>query len=488
MYRLSARELRDAFVKGELSAEKIAEATLQRIARHDPSIQAFISLLSDRALEKAKELDVKRKKGESLGKLAGVPVAIKDNILVRDSVTTCASKFLAHYKAPFSATVVDSLEAEGAVIIGKANLDEFAMGSSTENSAFFPTKNPWDLSCSPGGSSGGAASLVAARLSPLALGSDTGGSIRQPAALTGIVGYKPTYGRVSRHGLVAFASSLDQIGPLSTNVADAALVMEVIGRHCSKDATSLPLEPMPYLGMLERPLPSKVIGVPWHFLEGLSDEMRANFDSVLSTFKDLGYTLVDVDLDLQRLSVAVYYIIATAEASTNLARFDGIRYGTRSTRAKTLEEVYRFSRQEGFGPEVKKRILLGTYVLSSGYLDAYYKKAQQVRSLMIAQFKQAFSKCALILLPSAPTAAFALGSFQDPLAMYLQDLYTIGANLAGLPAISVPSGFTKEGKPLGVQLLGPQMEDSSVLAAAHAFESTHAYAQMIPPLFTDGTI
>jgi aspartyl-tRNA(Asn)/glutamyl-tRNA(Gln) amidotransferase subunit A len=358
------------------------------------------------------------------------------------------------------------------------------MGSSTENSAFQKTKNPWELGCSPGGSSGGAAAAVAARLCPLALGSDTGGSIRQPAAFCGVVGFKPTYGRVSRYGLVAFGSSLDQIGPLANSVEDTALIMEVIGRHCEKDSTSVPHPQELYTQHLRADLAGKKIGVPWSFLKDLNPEMKASFQKAMEIMQGLGAEILDVDLDLLKYSVAVYYIISTAEASTNLARFDGVRYGVRSLRAKTLEEIYDFSKQEGFGPEVKNRILLGTFVLSSGYHDAFYKKAQKVRTLIIQKFRTAFSRCDAIALPTSPFAAFELGAIHDPLQMYLQDIYTIAANLAGLPAISLPCGLSPDKKPLGLQLIGPMMHDQTVLSLAYAFEKAVNFSS-IPPLFKE---
>lgn len=485
MHRLSALALRDRLIQGDCTAKSIAEATLKRIQAHDPQTQAFLNLLSDRVLKQAEKLDQKRKNGQPLGKLAGIPIALKDNIHIKGEITTCASKFLSNYRAVFDATVTRLMEEEDALIIGKTNMDEFAMGSSTENSAFQLTKNPWDLKCSPGGSSGGSAAAVAARLCPIALGSDTGGSIRQPAALCGVVGYKPTYGRVSRYGLVAFASSLDQIGPLTTTVADAALIMEVLGKHCTHDSTSMNLPQEPYLDKLKKDLRGTKIGVPYSFLDQLQDGAKENFLQAMEVYKSLGSTLVDIDLNILKYSVAVYYILATAEASTNLARFDGIRYGKRSARATTLDEVYDFSKQEGFGPEVKKRILLGTYVLSSGYQDAYYKKAQKVRALMIEQYKKAFATCDVVAMPCSPFTTFELGEIQDPLQMYLQDIYTISANLAGLPAISIPSGFDHRKRPFGLQLLGPQMHDAQVLAFAHAFEQATTYHQSLPPLFDD---
>lgn len=485
MHRLSAHALRELFYKGEVSAESIAETTLKRIAHHDPKIGAFLSILSERVLEKAKKLDQKRKSGKPLGKLAAVPIAIKDNIHIKAAITTCASRFLQNYQAVFDATVIKLLEEEDALIVGKTNLDEFAMGSSTENSAYHLTKNPWDLTCSPGGSSGGSSAAVSARLCPIALGSDTGGSVRQPASFCGIVGFKPTYGRVSRYGLVAFASSLDQIGPLAHNVADAALTMEIIGRHCPHDSTSLRRDPELYLKKIHGDIRGTTIGVPWHFLEQLEERSKENFVQSIEIFKNLGVNVIDIDLDLLKYSIAIYYILATAEASTNLARFDGVRYGKRSARAATLEEVYDYSKQEGFGPEVKKRILLGTYVLSSGFQDAYYKKAQKIRTLLIQKFKAAFEKCSIIAMPTSPFSAFAIGGIQDPLQMYLQDIFTIGSNLAGLPAISIPNGFDADHRPFGLQLIGPQMQDGNVLQFANAFEKATDFASKIPPLFED---
>lgn len=481
----TAHAVRELFRKGDISATRIAEITLERIARHDAEVGAFLSIFTDRVMEKAKRLDHKRATGAPLGKLAGIPIAIKDNMHVKGELTTCASRFLANYRAPFDATAVRLLEEEDALLIGKTNLDEFAMGSSTENSAYQATKNPWALNCSPGGSSGGSAAAVAARFCPLSLGSDTGGSIRQPASFCGIVGFKPTYGRVSRYGLVAFASSLDQIGPFSTTVEDTALIMEVLGRHCSHDSTSLSLDPEPYVHKLHQPFQAGPIGIPYHFLDQLKGEAKESFFHALETFKEKGATFVDVDLDILKYSIAIYYIVSTAEASTNLARFDGIRYGLRSERAKTLDEVYNFSKQEGFGAEVKRRILLGTFVLSSGYQDAYYNQALKVRTIIIEKFKEAFKKCRIIAMPTSPLTAFEIGAIKNPLDMYLQDIFTIGANLAGLPSISIPCGLSSENKPFGLQLLGPQMHDAAVLSYAHAFEKAHNFSTKVPPLFDD---
>lgn len=482
MHTLSAIELRDKFLKGELTAVQIVKVFLDRIEKLDGEVGAFLSVFPERAMEKARKLDERRQKGEKLGKLAGIPIAIKDNIHVKGELTTCASKFLTNYKAPFNATVTQLIEEEDGIIIGKTNMDEFAMGSSTENSALKKTRNPWNLKCAPGGSSGGSAAAVAARFCPLALGSDTGGSVRLPASFCGIVGFKPTYGRVSRYGLVAFGSSLDQIGPLSTTTADSALLMEVIGKHCSRDSTSLVAPQEELVTQLNGDIKGMKIGVPWEFLDKLAEEPKAVFNRALESFKKLGAETVDVDLSILKHSLAVYYILATAEASTNLARFDGIRYGVRSPEAKTLDEVYDFSKEDGFGPEVKRRILLGTYVLSSGYKDAYYKKAQKVRTLIIDSYKAVFQKCDVVATPVSPFTAFEIGMIKDPLQMYLEDIYTIGINLAGLPAISIPEGIASDGRPLGLQLIGPQKHDARVLKMADAFEKANNYHADIPEL------
>lgn len=477
LHHMSATTLRDLFLAGDLSAVQIAKAFLARIEESNDKLGAFLSILAPQALLRAEKLDKKRGSNEPLGKLAAVPIAIKDNMHIIHEITTCGSKFLENYRAPFGATAVNLLDAEDALFLGKTNLDEFSMGSSNENSAFFPAQNPWNLKCVPGGSSGGSAAAVAGRLSLMATGTDTGGSIRQPASFCGVVGYKPTYGRVSRYGLVAFGSSLDQIGLFTTNVADAALGMEVIGKHCVYDGTSLNLPPESY--PLSKTLDSEtVIGVPWHFLENLSPEIRKNFDASVEVMRNLGAKIIDVDLDVLKYSIAVYYILATAEASTNLARFDGIRFGERAKHAKTLEEVYERSRREGFGREVKKRIMLGTYVLSAGYQDAFYKKAQKVRTLIIDAFDEAFNECDAVMMPVTTSGAFEKGAFQDPLQMYLQDVFTVPANLAGLPAISVPSGTDTRGMPLGVQLLGPQMCDVSLMQIAYAYEQATDHIQI----------
>lgn len=482
MDKKTALELHTLFKEGTHSAKEIVTFFLDRIEKYDGAIGAFLAVYKERAIKKAEELDAKRAQGEPLGKLAGVPVAIKDNMHVEGELTTCASKFLANFKAPFNATVVELLEKEDAIILGKTNLDEFAMGSSNENSALQKTTNPWNTERVPGGSSGGSAAAVAAGFCPIAFGSDTGGSIRQPASLCGIVGFKPTYGRVSRYGLVAFGSSLDQIGPFARNAEDVAFVMEVIGEHCRKDSTSLPIESDHYLSTLGRGIKGMKIGVPSQFLKDLDGEVKTAFEESLKQLEALGAERVEVNLDILKYSIAVYYILATAEASTNLARFDGIRYGVRSESAETLSQVYERSKEEGYGPEVKRRILLGTFVLSSGYQDAYYKKAQKVRTMMIEAYQEAFKHCDLVAMPTAPSAAFELNAKKDPLTMYLEDIYTISTNLAGLPAVSIPNGFSKEKLPLGLQLIGSQKEDVKVIQAAHAYQQATTFHNETPEL------
>lgn len=483
IHTLTAKELAERFRAGIYSAEHIVKTFLERIDRFNPKIGAFLTVYHDKALEKAKHLDRKKKEGQPLGKLAAVPIALKDNIHIKGEITTCGSKFLTNYRAVFDATVTELLEMEDAIFIGKTNLDEFAMGSSTENSALQETSNPWDLNCVPGGSSGGSAVAVAARLCPLAFGSDTGGSIRQPASMCGILGMKPSYGRISRYGLVAFGSSLDQIGPFATSCEDIALTLEILGKHDHRDATSLLGHSENYSCALQEDIRGKRIGVPFSFLETLNPAAKLHFEGSLNLLKTLGAEIIPIDLGILKYSVPTYYIIATAEASTNLARFDGIRYGVRAEDAKTLDEVYDKSRHEGFGPEVKKRILLGTYVLSSGYKDAYYKKAAKVRLKIIDTLNQAFENCDVVVTPTTPTPCFQKKAIQDPLQMYLQDIYTIAANLARLPAISVPSGFDKTGLPLGLQIMGAYKEDMPMLSIAAAFEKATQHNKRIPQGF-----
>ncbi len=482
MYRKTAHQLHEAFVLGELSATEICEYYLKRIKNIDREVGAFLQILPEYALEQARKLDEKRQLGKPLGRLAGVPVGIKDNIHIKGIKTTCASKMLANYEALFDATATRLLRDEDAIFIGKTNLDEFAMGGSTEHSAFLSTRNPWNLKCTAGGSSGGSSAAVAARLCPLALGSDTGGSVRQPAAYCGILGYKPTYGRISRHGLVAFGSSLDQIGTFATNTQDMALIAEILGVHCKYDANSADHPKDNFIKHLKEDFKGLKVGVPFNFLDNLSEEMRQSFDSSVERMKEMGAQIVDIDLSVLKYSIPTYYILATAEASTNLARFDGIRYGKRDPHAKSLDEVYDLSREFGFGFEVKRRIMLGTYVLSSGHSVSYYKKAQKVRTKIINSFESAFEQCDIISFPTTPTPTFELGSLQDPVSMYLMDLYTTNANLAGLPAISVPADFSKDNKPVGIQFIAPQMQDAFLIGCAHAYEKANPQNLKIPAL------
>ena len=476
LHQLSAWEIHKSFLDGTLSAIEITKYFLHRITSFDDKTQAFLSVFSNEAIEQAEILDKKRDNGEALGKLAAVPVAIKDNIQLKTFTTSCASKFLENYTAPFSATAISYLEKEDAIFIGKTNLDEFAMGSSTEHSAYQKSYNPWDLAYVPGGSSGGSAVAVAARLCPISLGSDTGGSVRQPASFCGCYGYKPSYGRISRYGLVAFGSSFDQIGPLANDVKDLALALDIMGKPCKKDATCIQKKNSDiYPSLSEEPGKVRTYGIPRSFLKGLNDEMNQHFSETLKQLESQGHTLVDVDLDILKYSIATYYILATAEASTNLARFDGIRYGHRSSKARSLDEVYDLSKEEGFGYEVKKRILLGTFVLSAGYQDAYYRKAQKIRTLMIKSFSQAFETCEAIILPTSPTPAFKQEAIIDPIEMYLSDLYTLGANLAGLPAISIPCNLSSRGLPIGFQILGPHNRDALVLQAAYAYQKDYPF-------------
>lgn len=485
MHRLSAEQLNQEFLNKKLSAVEITQYFLNRIEKYDGEIGAFLSLRPEKALETARSLDEKLSKNEPLGSLAGVPIAVKDNIHIRGEKTTCASKFLENYEAIFDATVVELLEKEGAIIVGKTNLDEFAMGASNEYSAFKKVHNPWDLACVPGGSSGGSAAAVSARLVPIALGTDTGGSIRQPAAFCGITGFKPSYGRVSRYGLVAFGSSLDQIGPMTTCVEDAALMMSILGTHDPKDATSLSLHSEEYLFPSAEEFKGKKIGIPYQFLQNLDPEVKEHFDRSIKTLESLGHEIIEVNLDILNYAIATYYIIATAEAAANLARFDGVRYGKRSSNAKSLKDLYELSREEGFGSEVKKRIILGTYVLSSSYQDAFYTQATKVRFKIMEEFEKAFKSCDVIATPTAPGTAFLLDAEHDPLDLYLQDVFTTGVNLARLPAISVPCGFSRNNKPLGLQLIGSRKEDMFVCQFGHAFQSNTNYHQAIPKRYDE---
>jgi len=474
---LSVCALAEKVQRGEVKAAEVAEATLARIERVDPKLHGFLSVTRDAMTARAKEIDAKRARGETLGPLAGVPVAIKDAICTRGIATTAGSKILDGYVPPYDATVIARLFAADALVPGKTNMDEFAMGSSNENSAYGPAKNPWDTSRAPGGSSGGSAVAVAARMSPAALGSDTGGSIRQPAAFTGTVGVKPTYGRVSRYGLVAFASSLDQIGPFATDVRGAARVLGVVAGKDAKDATSLDAPVADYEAACGASVRGMRIGVPEeYFAAGLDGEVAASVRAAIAALEEEGCVVRPVKLPHTRFAVATYYVIATAEASSNLARFDGVRYGLRveKTRAGAkgdLRAMYGATRDAGFGREVKRRILLGTFVLSAGYYDAYYLKAQKVRTLIVRDFEAAFRDVDVIASPTAPTPAFGLGEKTgDPLSMYLADVYTLPASLAGIPAISVPCAPAPSGLPIGLQLMAPALEEARLFALASAWE------------------
>jgi aspartyl-tRNA(Asn)/glutamyl-tRNA(Gln) amidotransferase subunit A len=494
----TASELLGQLERGEVTSSQLVTAYLERFSRHDGRIGAFLRVDSQAALRQAEEVDRKRRRGERLGRLAGLPVAIKDNLCARGELTTCASRMLANFRAPYEATVIARLRAADAVLLGRTNLDEFAMGGSTENSAFQKTHNPWDLDRVPGGSSGGAAACVAADMAPLAIGSDTGGSIRCPAALCGVTGLKPTYGRVSRHGLVAFASSLDQLGPLARSAEDCALLLEVIAGHDPLDSTSVALPVPPYSALVQQPLRGLRLGVvPEQFGKGLDPEVAAAVRDAIGMFESLGATVSNILLPHARYAVATYYIIAPCEASSNLARYDGVRYGYRTDQKQMLAELaerraalhqagnhatlaemdnalvhmYRRSRSEAFGPEVKRRIMLGTYALSAGYYDAYYLKALRVRRLIQEDYHRAFEKVDLIVGPVTPTPAYRLGErICDPLAMYLFDLYTVGANLAGIAAISLPCGLSSQGLPIGLHLQAPQFEELRLLRAAYMFQ------------------
>jgi aspartyl-tRNA(Asn)/glutamyl-tRNA(Gln) amidotransferase subunit A len=484
---IDVQSIRNAVAGRERSAVDVCRAALDRIEALDPALNAFRTVARERALARAAELDG-RTDHRSLP-LLGVPIALKDNMCTRGISTTASSRILENYVPPYNATVVQRLEAAGAVIVGKTNCDEFAMGSSTENSGYGPTRNPWALDRTPGGSSGGSAAAVAAGMVPLALGSDTGGSIRQPAALCGVVGFKPSYGRVSRYGLLAFASSLDQIGPFGASVKDVAQVLAVIAGHDPCDSTSSQVAVPDFSTAVngDGDLRGTRIGVPRHlFREGVDRDVMQAFDAAIEVTRSRGAEVVDVTLEHSPEAIPVYYIIATAEASANLARYDGVRYGYRAKDTTTLGEMYDRTRGQGFGREVKRRIILGTYVLSAGYYDAYYRKAQQVRTLIRRDYDRAFANADVIAMPTSPTAAFKLGErTADPVQMYLSDVFTVGANLAGLPGISVPCGFSATRLPIGLQFTGRAVEDATVLRVAHAYELATAWSKERPPVASE---
>ncbi len=476
----------------EVSAVELARDTLDRIARLDPALNAFVTLDAEGALAQARAADEARAKGTA-GPLAGVPIAHKDVLMTAGLKTTCGSRMLANFVAPYDAHVVEGLRRAGTVLVGKTNMDEFAMGSSNETSYFGPVKNPWNTAYVPGGSSGGSAAAVAARLVPGATGTDTGGSIRQPASLTGICGLKPTYGVSSRYGLIAFASSLDTPGPFAQTAEDCALMLNAMAGHDARDSTSLDRPVEDYTRTLgadagAKPLQGLRIGLPAeYFGPGNNPEVAAAIDAALAEFRRLGATTVDVALPAVKLSVPVYYVIAPAEASSNLSRFDGVRYGHRAARYDDLADMYRRTRAEGFGAEVKRRILVGTYVLSHGYYDAYYLKAQKVRRLIANDFARAFRECDVIMGPTAPSPAFRFGDkTDDPVQMYLNDIFTIAANLTGAPAISIPCGFTKSGLPIGLQVQGDYFAEAAILNVAHRFQQATDWHARVPPMVVEG--
>lgn len=477
LYELTVHELVDKLNSKEITAEDIVQSYKKRIDEKEKDVQAFVTLTTDDALEKSKNV--------SEGNLAGIPIGIKDNLCTKGVKTTCSSKMLENFVSPYNATVVEKLNNEGIISLGKMNMDEFAMGSSTENSAIKQTKNPWNLNTVPGGSSGGSAAAVAANMVPWALGSDTGGSIRQPASLCGVVGLKPTYGLVSRYGLVAYASSLDQVGPITKDVEDCAMLLNIIAGFDEKDSTSVNLPKKDYTKSLVKDVSKFKIGVPKEFLgEGTNPEVKANVEAAIEKYKKLGATVEECTLDIANEALATYYIIACAEASSNLGRFDGIRYGYRTKNYTNLKDIYKNSRSEGFGSEVKRRIILGTYVLSSGYYDAYYKKAQKVRTLIKQEFNKLFEKYDFLITPTSPTVAFKIGEkSSNPLEMYLADLCTVSVNIAGLPGISIPCGVDNTGMPIGLQLIGKPFGEETLIQAAYTYEQETKFREKYKPEF-----
>ena len=481
---LTIHELSEKLGRSETTAVKIAESVFRRIDSVEPRIQAYTTVARDQALRQAEAADRRIRSGKDVTALTGIPVAVKDNLCTEGIRTTCSSRILENFRPPYNATVIRKLQDAGAVIIGKTNLDEFAMGSSTENSGFTVTRNPWSEDRIPGGSSGGSAAAVSADLCAGALGSDTGGAIRQPAAMCGVVGLKPTYGRVSRYGLVAFASSLDQIGPLAKDVTDCAILLRIIAGHDPLDSTSADREVDDPVRTLRDSVEGLRIGIPKeYFIEGTDPEVSGAVRESIRILEKLGAKTVEIRMPHTAYAIASYYILATAEASSNLARYDGVRYGYRTEASRDLLEMYLQSRREGFGPEVKRRIMLGTYALSAGYYDAYYRKAQCVRTLIKGDFDAAFKSVDAIVTPTAPTAAFRIGEkSEDPLQMYLSDIFTISVNLAGVPAVSVPCGFTSERLPIGLQFIGRPFDEATILRLAHAFEGATEWHRVKPPL------
>ena len=483
LYKLTIHELKEKLKRREISARELTLEFIKRIERVEKDIHSFITLTKDDALKQAEDIDNKIKGGKDLP-LLGIPLAIKDLICIRGVRTTCGSKILSNYVPPYDATVIKKLRDSGAVFLGKLNMDEFAMGSSTETSHFGATRNPWNLDVIPGGSSGGSAASVSADECAGSLGSDTGGSIRQPASMCGITGLKPTYGRVSRFGLVAFASSLDQIGPMTKDVTDTAILMNVISGRDPFDSTSADVPVPDFTKSLLNNVKGLKIGIPKeYFVEGMDGDVEKSVKGAIELFKKLGAEIKEVSLPHTDYAVSTYYVIAPAEASSNLARYDGVKYGYRTDNSKNLLSMYKKTREEGFGAEVKRRIMLGTYTLSSGYYDAYYLKAQKVRTLIKKDFDDAFKNCDILITPTAPTPAFKIGEkFDNPIQMYLSDIFTISVNLAGVPAISIPCGFSKDGLPIGLQIIGRHFDEETIIRAAYTFEQNTDYHTKKPKI------
>ena len=482
---LTVHKLVEKIANKELTITEITKAYVERIKEKEPQVEAFVTTLTSEAEEQAKSIQTKIEDGEITNELAGIPIGIKDNICTKGIKTTCSSRMLENFVSPYDATVMEKINEESLIDLGKLNMDEFAMGGSTENSAFKKTKNPWNLSKVPGGSSGGSAAAVAANMVPWALGSDTGGSIRQPASLCGVVGLKPTYGLVSRYGLVAFASSLDQIGPITKDVTDSAILLNIISGHDEKDTTSANVPKKDYVKALTGNIKGLKIGVPKEFFaDGVNEEVKASIYEAMEKYKEIGAEVEEFSLDIAKYSLAAYYIIACAEASSNLGRFDGIRYTYRSPNATNIDEVFKMSRSEGFGAEVKRRIILGTYVLSSGYYDAYYKKAQKVRTMVMNEFNKAFEKYDIIITPTSPVTAFGIGEKSGtPLEMYMADICTVSVNVAGLPAISIPCGVDSNELPIGMQLIGKKFQEETILNAAYSIEKEIKFRENYRPEF-----
>ena len=485
---LTVHELQEKIKNKEITITEINEAYIKQIKEKEPEVQAFITELTEEGMNQAKKIQERIDNGENVGSLAGIPIGIKDIICTKGIKTTAGSKMLENFIAPYDATVMNKINSEEMINLGKLNMDEFAMGSSTEHSYFKKTRNPWDLSRVPGGSSGGSSAAVAANMVPWALGTDTGGSIRQPASLCGIVGLKPTYGLVSRYGVIAYASSLDQVGVFTKDVQDCAILLNVISGHDEMDSTSVDVGEKDYTKSLQKDIKGLRIGVPKEFYgEGINSEVRASVELAVAKYKEMGAEVEEFSLDVSQYALATYYIISCAEASSNLGRYDGIRYTYRSPEAKTLKDVFKKSRSEAFGAEVKRRIILGTYVLSSGYYDAYYKKAQQVRTLIMNQFNKAFEKYDVLITPTSPTTAFKMGEkTTNPLEMYMADICTVSINVAGLPGISIPCGVDSQGLPIGMQIIGNKFEEETILKAAYAFEQEIKFREKYKPTFKGG--